>query len=84
MADLSRSEDRRKRRPADHASPVSFEAMFRYPPVFSALPRLAVAASLLGFDPSQRCSCPQAAAMFPCRRSHLPFPERPFPAGGFL
>jgi hypothetical protein len=65
MIGLSRSEDRRKRRPADHASPVSFEAMFRYPPVFSALPRLAVAASLVGFDPSQRYSCPQAASMFP-------------------
>jgi len=42
-----------------------------------ALPRLSVAASLMGFDPSQLCSCLREAAMFPSRRTHLPFPERP-------
>jgi hypothetical protein len=65
MAGLSWTEVRHKRRPVDHASSGSFETMFRYPPVFSVPPRLSVAASLMGFCPSQFCSCPQAALMFP-------------------
>lgn len=50
----------------------------------SAVPRLAVAASLLGFDPSQLCSCLRAAEEFRLRRTHLPFPERPSRPGVYV
>jgi len=64
----------------------SFVATFRYPPgpqqpFCAALPQVfRLRRRSWGLDPSQFCSCPQAAAMFPSSRlAHLPFPEHPRP-----